>query len=306
MRDQQIAGALTLSVALAALGLIAAAPASALEDVELRVKVNGSTLALAEPGQRFPGGLLGTVKVKSRVKIKRVTDIPGSGRKKVIGVVRSRKRACEKDRVVYLKVGGVPLVTGVKGWATNRRGVWKIKIGGYGLDVKPEKVLENGFSAVVDREIKINEGRRGLHCGPDRSPRFTVPPPSEAGIAAAPASAAEEVREVKTRVTVLFVAGPGFYVKGSVRSSDEECERDRLVKLAGWQRMKPGRQAPITARTGAGDAPLAHRFTLYWDWGAHRNRNPPKRFRIKAPRTFREDGSLECEADVKRFAWRRY
>jgi hypothetical protein len=59
MRDQQIAGALTLSVALAALGLIAAAPASALEDVELRVKVNGSTLALAEPGQRFPGGAVG-------------------------------------------------------------------------------------------------------------------------------------------------------------------------------------------------------------------------------------------------------
>jgi hypothetical protein len=58
---------------------------------------------------------------------------------------------------------------------------------------------------------------------------------------AAPASAAEGVTEVKTQVKIRSVSplgGREFFVWGTVHSSDEECERERFVKLIGGQRLR--------------------------------------------------------------------
>jgi hypothetical protein len=149
---------------------------------------------------------------------------------------------------------------------------------------------------VVLREIRTD---KGLQCEHDRSPRF-IPPPSEAGIAAAPASAVEEVKSQAKIRSVKALGGTAFSVQGSVDSSDEDCKQERLVRLVGWKRMSfrgTRHFTPPQRRDRLRPGPL-HPLLARPDSAKH--------YRIKVRRSFREDGSLECEPDVKRFAWRRH
>jgi hypothetical protein len=111
--------------------------------------------------------------------------------------------------------------------------------------------------------------------------------------AAAPASAAEDVREVKTRVKITFVAGSPeteLFVRGRVRAPEQKCERRRVVKF-------PGEDAVGSFPEGGGDLTVGgNRFSLVL-----RDPTPREHYRLRTPAMFREAGRLKCEADVKRF-----
>jgi hypothetical protein len=103
MRVQQIAGALTLSVALAGIGLItAAAPTSAAKDASSSPAATapGSTAAGFGPGASPPV-------VKSRVKINSIRE-KGADAWLVEGVVRSPVKGCERRRLVTLTTARRP------------------------------------------------------------------------------------------------------------------------------------------------------------------------------------------------------
>jgi hypothetical protein len=287
MRVEQIAGALTLSVALAAIGLITAAPASAAEEVRevtTRVKiqrVHSRTLTWVT----WDG-----IPVPSRFRVGGV----------VKGVVRSRKEGCESHRRVrlvddsgrrYRQPVSIPHPN-----RTGGRGRFEL------YPTLREEVAEASTFRVVaprsfPREPPNGTRRfitRSFKCKADRSRWFTFPPPSEAGIAAAPASAAEEVN---TRLKLdRLDLDPGvdrFYVSGRVRSSVKACKRPRFVNV-----IRPGgvRVAhPHGARRRLTDTDSKGHFSLSW-----RDENPPARYRFKVPRSFPEGRSLKCEADVKR------
>jgi hypothetical protein len=200
MRVQQIAGALTLSVAVAAIGLIAAAPAAAEERRE----------------------------VETRVKITSVED------DLVKGEVFSPEAGCRNVRRVKLvhHPGADPFFT-LSGGHGSRGRTFYLDLG----DQKYDRVR-------VTRSPSHPNGR--FICKGDRSRRFTVPPPSEAGIAPAPASAAEDRKEdlpsgfsphvrerVKSRVKINSIRkrGDAWLVEGVVRSRVNGCERGRLMEL---------------------------------------------------------------------------
>jgi hypothetical protein len=113
--------------------------------------------------------------------------------------------------------------------------------------------------------------------------------------AAAPASAGEDVTEVKTRVTIEFKVATGGrekFVKGRVRSPEDECEGRRLVKIIGERagNLHGREDGDVTRHRG--------RFTLSWLDNARAH------YRVKVFSSFRHDGSLKCKADAERFRFR--
>jgi hypothetical protein len=255
-------------VALATIALIAAAPAWAedLREVETRVKINH---------------------VSSRI----VNSHPPSASYRVRFELRSPEAGCRNGRRVKLVHR-----PGVRSWTEDS-----------GATLYWNDELEFPFTREHER-VKVSRSRpqpngeprrETFICKGDRSRRLTFPRPSEAGIAAAPASAAEEVTEAKTRVKISFagtLSGEDFFMKGEVQSPVKKCERRRLVKLVGGSPVRGYVVDYTTARTKPGGG---HRGRFSLDWV---DPNPPAHYRIKAPRSFpRKDGSLKCKADVKRF-----
>jgi hypothetical protein len=121
-------------------------------------------------------------------------------------------------------------------------------------------------------------------------------------IAAAPASAAGQTREVETKLHLNRVQhdlggrpGDRWLLTGQVRSSVKACERGRLVKLVGGKRL-PGRLQHTKDRTTPGGGARGSFFLQWYD------SSPPQRYRVKVRRSFPggEDRSLKCEADEKR------
>ena len=149
--------ALTLSVALAAIGLIAAAPASAAKERKV---------------------------VKTQVKIKSVSsEIGPLGRVQyfVKGRVHSPRRGCRNDRRVQLKDqtehvtrAGLRSVTRGRFWLG-----WTDR-----TDPPTQQQVRVKVPRSTSRSTSLADGR--FICKGDRSRWFTIPPPSEAGIAAAP------------------------------------------------------------------------------------------------------------------------
>ncbi len=143
---------LTLGVALAAIGLIAAAPASAAKDRKV---------------------------VKTQVKITRVSsEIGPLGRTKYFakGRVHSPQRECRINRRVMLK-DRTEHVT--------RAGYFTVTRGRFWLSW-PDRT-----DPPTQQQVRVTAPRTAHRddrfiCELDRSRRFTIPPPSEAGIAAAP------------------------------------------------------------------------------------------------------------------------
>jgi hypothetical protein len=267
MRVQQIAGALTLSVALAVIGLITATPASAAEDV---------------------------TEVKTRLKIKRDKD---SNRGfKVVGVVRSAEEACERHRLVRLRLSWpaarAPSVPGRHGarTRTNRRGVFKARFRGdpgYWFAGVDSRFLPPGEGGRLECEA-AGSGLFRLPRSPRSSSWWDSPRPVRTRNRTAPASAAGEVREVKTRLTIRSRGSMGRerFVRGRVHSPERKCEGNRLVKVIA---PKYGRR--YRDRTGSSGG-----FLLEWI-----ERNAREHYRIKVFRSFREDDSLRCKADEVRF-----
>jgi hypothetical protein len=121
-------------------------------------------------------------------------------------------------------------------------------------------------------------------------------------IAAAPASATHDLREVETKLHLNRVRhdlggrpGDRWLLTGQVRSSVKACERGRLVKLVGGRRLRGGGQH-TKDRTAAGGGQRGHFYLGWYD------SSPPQRYRVKVRRSFPggEDRSLKCEADEKR------
>jgi hypothetical protein len=246
-------------------GIAAATPASAAEEVK---------------------------EVNTRVRLNRLNYDPSVDGFYLRGRVLSPAEGCERRRRVKV-MDGAPRAHGRTTALASKGGSFKL----HWHDPTPAEHYR------VKAPRSFAPGHRSLKCEPDAK-RIRVPPlPSEAGIAAAPASAAEGVKsQVKVSV-VRALGGTSFTVQGSVHSSDEDCKRDRHVKLVGWKRNRGLRGHP-TDHTGdnAGTGYGPGHFTLYWS-----DRTPPKHYRIRVRRgrVFHESGD-ECEADVKRFAWRRY
>jgi hypothetical protein len=193
MRVQQITRAPTLSVALAAIGLLAvAAPASATEVVQTRVELNRVVHKAA--------GHYSHYSVKGRIH-----SAP-------------RFELCAQDGFAQLQ-----LVNnhgrGRTDWSdgTNSRGEFSIRV--------PQSEAGSTVRVIVRRKI-IGQGRK---CDSDKSRRFTLGPASEAGVAAAAsASAADDVKAFKTRVKVTRVVqteAGDYALKGHVHSPDERCRK---------------------------------------------------------------------------------
>jgi hypothetical protein len=264
MRVQQIARALTLSVALTAIGVIAApAPASAAGDRK---------------------------EVKTRVKIQRVHS------NVVKGVVRSPEKDCEWHRHVWLvddsgrRYRTLDPLAGLRARFTLNRVIPVVEASTFRV-VAPRSVpRERSWRPIPGHGGGFN---RSFKCKADRSRWLTFPPPSEAGIAAAPASAPEDVREVKTRLRITFMVGsPGgeLFVKGRVRSPEQRCVNRRIVKFIGE------RAGNLHGRANGDRTLRGGRFTLLLH-----DPTPRERYRLKALRSFRLEGSLKCKPDVKRF-----
>ncbi len=208
---------LTLGVALAALGLIAAAPASAAKDRKV---------------------------VKTRVTITHVSSEIDSSNLgapyaiySVYGVVRSPRAECRRDRPKEL---------------IHHPSDWHAA-GDYAAQfILSWRDRTSPFPQQHDRVIVARWPTRPLPgsdapdgrfiCKGDRSPRFTIPPPSEAGIAATAASAAKARKVVKTRVKITRVSSgivspdygapyAWYEVKGKVHSPRAECRYGRIVRL---------------------------------------------------------------------------
>jgi hypothetical protein len=153
MRVHQIARALTLSVALAVVGLIAATPASAAEE---------------RKGVLPSGHQLATERVKSRVKINSIRKRADAWL--VEGVVRSRVNGCERGRLMELNTGrGKPWAREVRDKdRTDRRGRFTL----YGTEIRR--------LASVRATSVLSKPNRRVECNADTSRRFTLPPPSYA------------------------------------------------------------------------------------------------------------------------------
>jgi hypothetical protein len=95
-------------------------------------------------------------------------------------------------------------------------------------------------------------------------------------------------------VTITFIVGSGaseLFVRGRVRSPEQKCVWHRGVNFIGERGRNPqhGGAGDLTFRDGRFSLLLRHDPT------------PREHYRIKARRSFHEDGSLKCKADVKRF-----
>ena len=144
--------ALTMSVALAAIGLIAAAPASAAQDREV---------------------------VKTQVKITRVSsEIGHLGRThySVKGRVHSPQRQCRINRRVMLK-DRTEHVTRTGSHSVTRGRFW------LGWPDRTDPPSQQQVRVTAPRTAHRDDR---FICELDRSRWFTIPAPSEAGIAAAP------------------------------------------------------------------------------------------------------------------------
>ena len=157
-REAGMPRVLTLSVALAAIGLIAAAPASAANDrkeVETRVKITRVSSHIVSP---VSGAPYASYSVK--------------------GVVHSLRPGCRIYRPVTLIHHQVFEVFRHFTTADDRPGwFWQ---------AWPDLTVpftQQHDRVKVPRSPSYPDGR--FICEGDRSPRFTIPPPSEAGIAAA-------------------------------------------------------------------------------------------------------------------------
>jgi hypothetical protein len=271
MRVQQIAGALTLSMALAAIGLIAvAAPASA----------------------GLGGGQ--TVRVESEITIR----FAAAGHF-YSGRVKANKVACTENRKVKLffrRTRGGPrrlfktTSTGDDGRWGPKRFEWLAGGGRLSADVffaVVTRTERSGYVCLRDKS-RVVAFHQGDGCHPTCQPSTS----REAGIAAAPASAAEDAKEVKTHVHLHLrrTVPPGHWdLSGRVLSSVKTCERGRKVRV-----KRIGGATLDKDRTQAGGG---HRGEFFLNF---RDPSPPKHYRVKVRRSFPGEGSLKCEAVEKR------
>jgi hypothetical protein len=134
---------------------------------------------------------------KQRVKVTRIVQTE-AGDYVVKGRVHSREKGCRKNGVHLQRLdAGTGDFRDSK--PTKRRGKFSIRV--------PQSEEGNTFRAVAERRPAFTESGffivPGPRCEEDKSPRFTLPPASEAGIAAAAsASAAAGVVKYDTKLTI--------------------------------------------------------------------------------------------------------
>jgi hypothetical protein len=192
MRFHQITRA-TLSFALAAIGLLAVAtPASATEVFKTRVELNRVVHKVATHYSHYS----------------------------VKGRIHSGARWCAQDGFAQLQLVNDRGNHRPTHWSdgTNSRGEFSIRV--------PQSEEGKTFRVIVRRKI-LGEGRK---CDRDKSRRFTLRPASEAGVAAAPASAAADVVKYDTRLTIAKLPHCCRY-QGDVKSEVKKCIDGRRVVL---------------------------------------------------------------------------
>ena len=160
--------ALTLSVALAVIGLIAAAPASAAQDrkvVKTQVKITRVTSEIVSPDSGPPYAVY---EVKGRVRSPRI----GCRINRRVELIHHKELEIFRSFDQYRGPGEFP------------QGFFWIGLVDRTFPFTPKhdrvKVPRSPSHA---RSRSHPDGR--FICEGDKSPRFTIPPPSEAGIAAA-------------------------------------------------------------------------------------------------------------------------
>jgi hypothetical protein len=164
--EARVPRALTLSVALAAIGLIAAAPASAAKDrkvVKTQVKITGVSSEIVSDD--FDGAPYAIYKV--------------------YGVVRSPREECRRDRPKEL-IHHPSDWHAASGYMRHFVLFWRDRTAPFTEEHDRVKVRRLTSRAWGEYHNAAPAGR--FICKADRSRQFTIPPPSEAGIAAAHAS----------------------------------------------------------------------------------------------------------------------